>query len=303
MKRFVKHCLLFGLVFFVLDKGLYFFLNQAPKLEIDKRLEYVLEGKMNKDIIIMGSSRGADNILAKQIEQQTKRSTYNLSYPGSDIVFHDFILKTLLQYNSKPKLILLVIDNPFLFKEEQTLTFRLDRLYPLSKYNYINAELIARGEKNYLSWLFCAARINRSNFTFKTVSNSHLNPIDNWGSMPFLKKEKQQSLKFINSNLTYTTRGELEAKITAFKSMQKQCKSNGIQLLYVFSPAYRAFDISFYNRFLQLVDDQSVLVYNKWDSRYQNEEFYFDEVHLLKTGAEIFTNEISTFIRSKNVSK
>ena len=85
--------------------------------------------------------------------------------------------------------------------------------------------------------------------------------------------------------------------------MQKQCKSNGIQLLYVFSPAYRAFDTSFYNRFLQLVDEQSVLVYNKWDSRYQNEEFYFDEVHLLKTGAEIFTNEISTFIQSKNVSK
>jgi hypothetical protein len=39
-----------------------------------------MDGKINKDIIFNGSSRGARDIIASQIERETGQTAYNLSY-------------------------------------------------------------------------------------------------------------------------------------------------------------------------------------------------------------------------------
>ena len=103
MKQFSKHITIFFVLFFIVEKGICFFVNNAPKKEFDNRLELVLNGKINKEVIILGSSRGANNIYAKQLEDSINQSVYNLSYLGSDVTFHEFILKTLIKYNKPPK--------------------------------------------------------------------------------------------------------------------------------------------------------------------------------------------------------
>ena len=115
-------------------------LNETSKREYDKRLEYLLEGKVNKDIIVLGSSRGAGNILAGQLEKGTGLTSYNLSYQGSNLVFHHFILKTLIKFNQVPKYILLSVDDSSQFVRVETLNYRKDVVLPLSKYHYINEE-------------------------------------------------------------------------------------------------------------------------------------------------------------------
>ena len=111
MKKFLIQILLFSFTFFLFEKVFYVSLYVSPKLEIDKRLEYIINGNMNKDLIVLGSSRGARNIIASQIEDSLNISSYNLSYPGSDIEFHKFLLQSLIKYNEKPKIVLLVVDD------------------------------------------------------------------------------------------------------------------------------------------------------------------------------------------------
>ncbi len=302
MRRFILHSVLFLATFFVVDKMFYFFLHHAPTLEYDTRLEQVLQGKMNKEILILGSSRGANNILAGQIESKTRHSTYNLSYPGSDVRFHYFVLKSVLKYNKKPKMVVLTIDNPHEFVNEKTLNFRFDRLYPLAKYNYITQELIRQKEKNVLSWVFCLARLNRSNFSVSKVAIPLDGKIDAWGSMPFYNR-KASFIGKKNSVQLYDRSLENTEKIIAFKALQQLCLKNKIQLVYVFPPSYGAFDKQFYKRFLKMVPAHDVMVYNTLNMIYQNEASFHDESHLQQKAAQVFTNEISTFIQNKNYLK
>ena len=81
MKKFIVKILIFSTVFFLFDRLFYIFLDLSPKQEVDKRLDYVINGNMNKDLIIIGSSRGARDLIAKQIEDSLNISCYNLSYP------------------------------------------------------------------------------------------------------------------------------------------------------------------------------------------------------------------------------
>ena len=95
MKKFLLNSALFIVLFFIAEKGMYYFLQKAPDREYDKRLEHLINGEMNKDLFVFGSSRGGGNILAEQIEKETGYSSYNLSYQGANIIYQNFILKYL----------------------------------------------------------------------------------------------------------------------------------------------------------------------------------------------------------------
>jgi hypothetical protein len=299
MKFFLKNSILFLLVFFLIDKGFYYFLVKAPEREYDTRLEKVFDGKMNKEIIILGSSRGSDNILAGQIEKVLGQKTYNLSYQGSDITYQHFMLNTLLKFNRKPEKVILLIDNPYEFDSKESLSFRIDRLIPLAKYNYFNNELIAQNEKNLFSKIFCLGRLNREQITFNQTKKTSIIPIDSHGSMPLFQKKENSVLLFAKKKKEYFEKKESKQKLVAFKKIQHLCKKNGIELIYVFSPSFMEFDTAFYNRFLKEVDEKNVMVYDSLNPIYKNTDYFYDESHLLEKGAEVYTNEIITFIQSK----
>lgn len=299
MKQFLLKIMVFGSLFFIVEKGLYFFIQNAPNKEYDKRLELILDGKMWKDVIIIGSSRGANNISAKQLEVETGLSTYNLSYRGSDIVFHEFILKTVLKYNAKPKKVLLFMDNAYQFIDEPTLSFRFDRLAPLKNYDYINDELIKRKKKNYISKFLYGARINRKDFSLKNVNILPVNIMTTHGSK-LLESKPNDSLKYLNQTNSYNKASEDLVKLESFKSIQELCKKNDIDLYFVFSPTYGDFDNDFLNRFKALINlEEHIIIYDTTNVIYKNKKLFRDHTHLLKNGAEVFTSEISTFINSK----
>ena len=94
MRKFLIKAVAFVVLFFLLDKLAYFILNRAPKYAYDPRLELIMEGKINSDIIIAGSSRGAKGIIAKQIEDSTGYTAYNLCFNATDVVYHEFIVRS-----------------------------------------------------------------------------------------------------------------------------------------------------------------------------------------------------------------
>ncbi|WP_158651233.1 hypothetical protein [Pseudotamlana carrageenivorans] len=299
MKQFLKNGLLFLILFFILEKGTYCFLEKAPKREYDKRLELIINGKMNKEVVVLGSSRGGGNILAEQIEKETGFTSYNLSYQGANITFQEFILRTLLTFNKVPKKVVLAIDNPHEFTIVPSLNFRLDRLYPLSKYNYINNELISQKDRSILSKFFYLDRINTSNFKIEIINAPSLNPMESRGSRPVIKRKKTKDLIFSNKSSDYSTKDESPKYVNAFKNIQILCKENNIQLIFVFSPNFHVFNYQFKNRFETLMlEGNKVVVYDSLNPIYENKSYFYDESHLLKEGAEVFTSEISAFINN-----
>ncbi|PQV47282.1 hypothetical protein CLV33_10764 [Jejuia pallidilutea] len=300
MKRFFKHIILFGLIFFTVEKVTWFLLDATPKRQYDKRLEKLINGEINKELIVLGSSKGAGNILANQLEEETGLSAYNLSYQGSNVNFHEFILKTLLKYNEKPEIILLAIDNPSEFVGDISIRYRVDVLQPLTNYNYINTTLIDEGVNNKLSHVFFLSRLNKSHFRFKNRTAPSMNPLDSSGTMPLIKK-KDLELIYSKNKSSYNTALEESSRLTSFKNIQYLCKKNNIQLIHVFSPSYRSFNLSFFNRFKKLQKaEEGVIVFDTLKPEYKNADYFYDYAHLLENGAEIFTSEISAFINKNN---
>ena len=288
---------LFGFLFFILDKLFYLFLLIAPKLEVDKRLELMLNGKINKEIIVMGSSRGVYNIIAGQIERETGLSAYNISYPGSNIEFHEFLLKTLLEFNTKPRIIVLSLDNPAEFQLDKTLNYRLDKLYPLVKYNYINRELIIRKDKNQLSWLMCLARLNRGNFSIVKKKDNTESPFLPCGSTPFIHQNIKNKFAFQTKESPYSNEREVEDKRKSFLEFKAICERNHIKLIYCFAPNFRTYNPALENRIKLLSAHKvPVFVYDTFNVKYKNKDYFYDESHLNIKGAKLFTSELSHFI-------
>ena len=298
MKRFLLNSILFLIIFFVVEKSSYYLLYKAPQKEIDKRLELVVNGKMNKELIVLGSSRGAGNIMAGQLEEETGLSSYNLSYQGTNIEFHDFILSTLLKYNEAPKKIILSIDSPHAFFKEKSLDFRVDPLIPLASNNHINNELIKRGENSMLSKVFYLGRVSKSNFNFKQKEQRLNNPIDDFGSMPLLKmSQKNKALVFDNALIDYSLVLESQAKLAAFKHIKQLCEEHNIELTCVFSPSFRIFHQEFLERFKTLLNpENNFFVYNIERDIYTDTNYFYDVPHLNIKGAKLFTTELSTFL-------
>lgn len=298
MKRFLKHILLFGFIFFIVEKSVWFLLDTAPKREYDTRLEQLLKGKINKDLIVIGSSRGAGNILAKQLENETGLLSYNLSYQGTDIKHQKFILETVLKYNKAPKVVVISIDSPSEFKKSKSVFFRNGALLPLSKYNYINEKLIENNLNTSLSRVFFIARLNTHHFSFQDKKPSKINPIESNGSMPLLQKKKT-NLSFATEANNYDISGEDDTKISAFLDIQNICRNNNIELIYVISPNFKSFNMAFFKRFKMLTREEKIMVYDTLNPIYKEEAYFYDMAHLLKNGAEVFTSEISEFINGK----
>ncbi|MFC6098035.1 hypothetical protein ACFPVY_15375 [Flavobacterium qiangtangense] len=296
MKKFLKRLLIFTVLFFVVDKLFYIFIYLSPNYQVDNRIEKLLEGEINKEVIILGSSRGAMNIMANQLEAQTAKSAYNIAFPGSDVTFHDFILKTLLKFNKKPKIIIFALDSPSELLPTASINYRFDRLYPLVKYDYINQELINKGDRNFTSWFLCLSRLNKTNLSLKRNSTKFDN-VQPDGSTPLDFENPNFKADYILSVGNYEIKDESDEKRKAFKSILDQCQSNNIKLIFAFSPNFQIYNIAFEKRMRQFkTPNSSFFVYDSLNSSYKDASNFYDESHLNAKGAKIFTSELSNYI-------
>lgn len=303
MKKFIKNTLIFGLVFFILDKVFIFFILASPEKEVDKRLELLVNGKINKEIIILGSSRGARNIIASEIEKKTGHSAYNLAYPGSDIEFHEFIARTLLEFNKKPKVVLLSVDYPMALLPDSILNFRLDRLYPLVKYQYINEELINRGEKNYISSnLFALARMNKTNFDIRQKKFTALDTLYPDGSMPISFQKPDEDWTPSTGFAKYDSSRELKIKLKCFTKIVCMCREMNIKVVIIQPPLFDQMNPAFRQRLKKItLNNYPFFDYNKQNPIYKNKDYYYDRTHLNRKGATIFTDEIAQYLNQNKL--
>lgn len=299
MKKSALKFLLFLIVFLAYDKLFILVANRSAETEVDRRLEYLIEGNINKELVVLGASRGSRDIIASQIEKETGLSAYNLCYPGSSVEFHEFILHTLINFNKAPEILLLVVDDFDEFLDGgNRVIFRRDRLYPLVKYPYVRKEMAKRGYvDNDFSRFIVLQRLNKYNFDLRQKRFMPNDTVFACGSMTYSWQRKGVNWEYNLEEREYPMEQEIPEKITVFKNMINTSKEKNIKLVLLFPPNYRPPSQSFEDR-IRTLSGENVYYhyYNKENPIYKNSDYYYDTDHLIQQGATIYTDEIVDFL-------
>ena len=304
MSRFIIRCIIFFVVFFLLDKGLILLRDKLPERELDRRLEYVITGSMDADIVVIGSSRGARDVIASQISDSLNAKAYNLCYPGSDVQFHEYLIEQLISNgNKKPKLLVIAIDDPSELKNDPTLVFRFDRLYPLVKYDCVRKTLIEKEGKNkFLSQMFVIQQLSVANFDFRKKKFNPQDSLFKDGSMPISWQSKKFNRTFCFESLVYNKKQEKPDKVQSLRNILAMCRKNNIIVLLACAPNFSKPSLGFSQRISELAGRNNyVMEYDTTNLVYRNAEYYFDAAHLKLNGATVYTSEISAFIKKHNI--
>lgn len=303
MKHFIVKILIFSIVFFAFDKLFILLRNRAPELEVDKRMEVLLQGKMDADLLIFGSSVGARGIIASTLSKELNIKAYNLSYPGSNIDFHEYLLTQLLENgNRKPKTILLTLDEPSELILNSSINYRLERLYPLIKYPKVREELLVREEKSkLLSDLFVLYQFNKSHLDLRKKNFTAHDSIMNCGSMPSYTTTTNFPAKYEQLPSHYNKENESKYLLNKFNSFVDLCCKNQITLVLVFPPKFKLRNPAFEERIKNLTESKALYFsYDDQNPAYRNKLFYEDASHLRTNGALLFSLDVANFLRAKH---
>lgn len=286
----------FVVVLFVVDKAFLPLRHWAADRLEDPRVREVLDGEVDAELLVMGSSRGDEAIDAPLLEELTGLRTYSLAFHGSEIEFSTFLLRELLRHERRPRLIVRALDDPHELTEEYLIGFRTDLLYPLVDYPAARRELVARGEKDrWLSELFVLYQVGFAAFDFRRPA-ARPPELVRYGAVPEPPTEGRQRLEYRRDSVLDRSR-ELPEKIAAFREFERLCHDNGIPLVLALTPNFREPVRGFVERIRELSDPRTRLfVFNKSEARYRDFDYFNDRTHLNRRGAEIYTRELADYL-------
>ena len=295
---------MFLLIVFIIDKAAVLLIGLKRKFDVDFRLEMLLEGKLNKDILVLGPSTASRDILAGMIEDSLGASTINLSDYSADIIYTNFIFQTYLKTNRTPKIVCLSLTSSIELQNEtgfSPLIYREDKLVPFLDYKVVNEEFIRRNKHSFVSRFMFSARMRLSHLTFNYKTQNSLDTILPCGSKPIFLPHIKKDIKFIDTIMDYNPEFDDQKKLNAFRDLINTCDKNNIELLLLIPPMYRTFDVKAYNHMKQFESDYChLLSYDTLNSLYKDTALYYDWAHLNIEGAKIYTQEIIKEITNLN---
>jgi hypothetical protein len=309
MRKFVKKILLF---LSPLILGAYFldvFISKTLKKSVSYgRKEFptwnlLLKGQLNSEIVIYGSSRACLQIDPVMITDSLHVTAYNLGINGHNFWLQYLRHQLLLKNGSQPKLIIHAVDVATLEKRKDL--YNAEQFLPYM----LNNDVIQNATINYLGYSFIDYKIPLVRYlgkpdAFAAVIRTLANPQGSSVTGKIKGYEPQdiswnedfdkaiRKMKFYEAILDTPT-------INLFELYLKECNTKKIKLIFVYTPEYidgqnfiknrdkiiaiykilgKKYNIPFYD-----YSDDSISVIKK---------YYYNSMHLNKTGAEIFTNEI-----------
>jgi len=317
MKKFLYNLSLFLLPVMLLCYPIDFFIsNNLKKSNKYAEKEYptwndIYESKVNSELLIFGSSRAWIHIDANMISDSLGILSYNLGIDGHNFWLQNLRYRELLKCNKKPKYIILSLDYFTLKKNEELYNSEQFLPYMLWNKDIKNATISYKG----FSTLDYEIPLIRFYGNHDAVENSiryftgHLsNPItrirgyqgreENWNSDFDNAKSTMKSLEIKLDNPT----------IILFENFLKECKSNNIKLIFVYTPEYiegqkfvsnRAQIMELYNRYSK---EYEIPFYDfSNDSISYDKKYFYNASHLNKVGSQIFTKKLIDTLKCSNV--
>jgi len=272
-----------------------------------------LEGKINSDVIIMGSSRGFVGYNPKIIEYKLKLKTYNISYNAGGYKLQLSKLNIYLKKNRKPKVLIQNLDlahfdeNDILPEEFQFIPFLnnsdIDDLVMSydSKYNYLKYIPLLKYNQN-LKLLKNGIYTNFKNFNIENGTT-----YQGYCPQNRIFKIEQHNLKRIEKKSKQDLDINREKKI--LKKMMDFYKLNfgsSTKIIFVWAPENKlrlnkAYDSlkSPLIKEINLIQKNNKNIYFIDLSHHvisKNDDYFYDTFHLNKKGSEVFSQVLSAKI-------
>lgn len=314
MKNFLIKILLYVIIIltacysmqFIIDEGL-----KRHKNGIFADWDLIFQGKINSNIVILGSSRASGHFNPTIIESKTGLSCYNLGIGAGKINLEEARWQSLLKYNNPPKIVIQNVDifslhpeNNVVYKE-QFLPFLseptilsslkkidnnvwLENIIPLYKYRGYR-KLVFQGSKAFFNRIEDSQSSNSTKgyYSFKGKWN---NDFEN-----FKKKNKKAEFSW----------EDIKTGIVFLKSMIEDCKKKHIEIILVHTPMY--FELQnimpqkdqFDSIIVKLAKDYNIyyLDYSKDPLSYKKEYFYNSQ-HLNEKSADLFTEKLADSLKN-----
>lgn len=265
----------------------------------------IVEGNINADIIITGSSRAVSHYDPRIIQSITGLSAFNIGRNGSQTDMQLAVLKTYLKHNRKPRIVLHNLD---------AFSFVMTReVYDPGQYMpYLGENDIydALRKINPEVWWKCkylplygyVADDMRLDWTLGPLGICGWSPRERFfqGFNPRTGKWTEDFAKFQEANPDGVSFQIQPAGVQVMEDLIHVCRENGIVLIFVYSPEYRGVQsltrnrLDIFNEFQKLSENNGVLLWNFSDWEYaDNTEFFMNSQHLNAEGAEIFSADLS----------
>jgi hypothetical protein len=271
-------------------------------------LNQVMEGKVNADVVITGSSRALAHYDPRVIEAITGRTAFNLGRNGSQTDMQVAFLKAYLDHNRQPQIVIHNLDafsfvttrevfnqveyTPYLYDREL-----YDALWKIDPNIWKSRDVPLYGyvvEDMNFSWVLGLKGL----FGWSPREDYALgfNPRRKQWSEDFdrFKADRPSGISF-----------EIEpAGVRSIEDLIDLCQRRGIQLIFVYSPEYGGMQAMTANRreifhqFHELSDRHDVPLWDYSNWKYANDREYFqNSQHLNADGAAVFSEDLANRLK------
>jgi hypothetical protein len=295
IKKRIYRLLLFVFILFILDQSIgRLIVHFASKYKFDQRIGNLINNQLNKDVFILGSSRALNGIDPETIEKETNLTCFNLSYSGSNILFHETLLDLILLSDNQPTTIIYNIDDPgTLLNLDNQVIYKKEELFPYVYNDNVNKIVADKLDKKVWATRLSATYHNNINLVSavkyllrgKEVPSIEINNIDTNGANLMLGHQKGcEDLTFEKIKFKYEN--ESLAYANSFQNIISKCEKNNINLIIVSTPVYYAPTLGFKERISELSENK--LVYN-YPNEFIDNQYFYNHGHLNKKGAIRFS--------------
>lgn len=264
----------------------------------------VMDGGANAEIVINGSSRALAHYDPRTIEKITGRTAFNIGRNGSQTDMQVAILKTYLEHNRKPEIVIQNLD-AFTFQTTKEVYDPVEYtpyLYDHSLYDAlwkINENVWKSREIPLYGYV-----VEDMNFSWMTGLRGFfgISPREDYFS-GFNPRDREWTSDFQNFKAGNPQGTAFEIQpggIEAVEHLIDLCRLKGIQLIFVYSPEYREMQEMTNNRskifakFHDLASENQIPFWDYSDWRFAGDENYFqNSQHLNARGAAAFSVDLA----------
>ncbi len=265
----------------------------------------IVQGQINADIIISGSSRAVSHYDPGIIGPIVGKSVFNLGRNGSQTDMQLAVLKTYLRHNSKPKLVIHNLD-AFSFVTTREVYDPAQYMPYLNEPDLYNALHQIDGavwwKTKYLPLYGYAAEDMRFTWLAGLRGFFGWSPREDsfLGFTPRTGLWTEDFEKFKEANPDGVSFSIEPAGVRIMEELAQLCHDDNIRLVFVYSPEFRGMQgltknrAEIFDQFHAVAERYQATVWDFSDWKYSDEKQYFrNSQHLNAEGAALFSKDFS----------
>ena len=289
MKKLYYYLLTITVLWFVFDRiggAAMWWLNQHSQDNTSPKIKQIVEG-VEADVIMMGTSRCNGHYVSSILQDSLGKTVYNAGVDGSDNIYAQYMVLCYLLQHHTPQLICLEVQNSYLEEEESAyrtmgyfapyfgLNDKVDDVYHLSG--------------DY--WLYELSHLYRYNTKVLANLTGQVKHIWDQAELGYNPNPEPS----VAPEIGHWPEEEVvvnETKRQYFQLFVDECRSRGINLCFVISPANGITEPNYFYRVRELAEANQVPLfdYRTPGLFLDHPEYFKDQVHLWDKGARLYTS-------------